>query len=93
MADLPECEQMSTSFNMMYTLAKKLEVRQPPHFHKGGQRSSKAYRDRFRRYPMPTGRATMLEEEELFPLDPEMQDPEPPKFNQIEGLSMQMTSD
>ena len=47
-AELLEHEQVNTSFDMLYTLAKKLEVRQP---HKGGQGSSEAHRDRFRRYP------------------------------------------
>ena len=91
MVDLPEHEQANTSFDMLYTLAKKLEVRQPLCSHKGGKGSSEAYRDRFRRYPVPTGRVATLEEEELFPLGPETQDSEPPEFNWIEGLSMRMT--
>ena len=84
MVDLPEHEQANTSFDTLYMLAKKLEGRQPPHSHKGGEGSSKAYRDRFRRYPMPVGRVTNLEEEELFPLDPETQDSELPELDQIE---------
>ena len=89
--DLPKCEQVNTSFDMLYTLAKKLQVRQPPCSHKGGQGSSKAYGDSFRRYPVPAGRVATLQEEELFPLDPETQDPELPEHDQIEGLNMQMT--
>ena len=91
MADLPEHEQTNTSFNMLYTLAKKLEVRQPPHSHKGGQGYSEAYRNRFRRYPTPMGRVATLEEEELFPLDLETRDSEPSELNRIEGFSMWMT--
>ena len=91
MADLPEHEQANTSFDTLYTLAKKLEARQPPCSHKGGQGSSEAYRDRFRRYPAPTGRVATLEEEELFPPYPETRDSELPELNQIEGLNMWMT--
>ena len=69
MVDLPEQEQANTSFNMLYTLAKKLEVRQPLHSQKGGSGSSDTYRDRFRRYPALAGRVTTLEDEELFPPD------------------------
>ena len=84
MVDLPKCEQVNTSFDTLYTLAKKLEVRQPLHSHKGGQGYSEAYRDRFRRYPTPMGMVTTLGEEELFLLDPETQDSELPEFDQIE---------
>ena len=72
MVDLPKCEQANTSFDTLYTLAKKLEVRQPLHSHTGGQGYSEAYRDRFRRYPTLAGRVTILEEEELFPPDPDL---------------------
>ena len=83
MAELPEWEQANMSFDMLYILAKKLEVTQPPHSHKGGPGSSDTCRDRFRSYPMPIGRVATLkeEEEELFPPDPETQDSEPPKFD------------
>ena len=40
---------------------------------------------------MPTGRVATLEDEELFPPDPEVQDVEPPEIDQIEGLSAWMT--
>ena len=42
MAELPEREQASASFDMLYTLAKKMEVHQPSHVNRG-QGSSDAY--------------------------------------------------
>ena len=40
---------------------------------------------------MPVGRVVTLEDEELFPPDPEVQDTEPPEFDKIEGLCVRMT--
>ena len=40
---------------------------------------------------MPAGRVATLGDEELFPPDPEAWDVEPPKIDQIEGLSVRMT--
>ena len=37
------------------------------------------------------GRIATLEDEELFPPDSEAQNAEPPKIDQIEGLSVRMT--
>ena len=37
------------------------------------------------------GRVATLEDEGLFPPDPEVRDIEPPEFDQIEGLSVRMT--
>ena len=91
MADLPEWEQANMRFDTLDMLTKKLEVMWPSHSQKGGSGSADAYRDRFRRYPMPTGRVANLKDEELFPPDSETWDSEPPEFHQIEGLSMQMT--
>ena len=42
MAELPEREEASASFDMLYTLAKKMEVHQPSCMHRG-QGSSDAY--------------------------------------------------
>ena len=72
MADLPEWEQANTSFDMLYMLAKKLEVRQPLHFHKAGLGSADTYRDWYQRYSTPTGRVAILEDEEVFLPDPEI---------------------
>ena len=96
MADLPEWEQVKMSFDMLYTLAKKLEARQPSHSHKAGLGSANTYRDQYQRYPTAMGRVTTLEDEELFPPDPEIwgteaPDAELPEFDQIERLNIQMT--
>ena len=84
MAEMPEREQAGASFDMLYTLAKKMEVCQPNHTHQG-QGSSDVYRDRYRRYPTPGGRVATLAEEELLP---EPLDPGVPKLDVIEGLSL-----
>ena len=34
MAELPEREQAGASFDMLYTLAKKMEAHQPTHVHR-----------------------------------------------------------
>ena len=96
MADLPEWEQVNTSFDTLYTLANKLEVRRFSHSEKVGSGSTDAYRDRCQRYPAPMGRIATLEDEELFPPDPEIWGAEAPEaklpeFGQIEGLNLWMT--
>ena len=91
MAELPEREQVNMSFDTLYTLTKKMEVHQPSRSHRSGSGSFEAYRDKYRRYPKPVGRVATLEDEELFPPDPEARDVEPPKIDQIEGLSVRMT--
>ena len=53
MAELPEREQAGASFDILYTLAKKMEVRQPSCPHRSGSGSSDVYRDKYRRYPAP----------------------------------------
>ena len=91
MAELPEREQVNMSFNTLHMLAKKMEAHQPSRSHRSRPGSSEAYRDKYRRYPVPTGRVATLEDEELFPPDPEIWDVEPPEIDQIEGLSVRMT--
>ena len=91
MADLPERDQANTSFNTLYTFARKLEVRQPLHSQKSGLGSTDLHWDKYRGYPTPSRRVATLEEEEQFPPDPESHELEMPKFDQIEGLSMCMT--
>ena len=71
MAELPEREQVNTSFNTLYTLAKKMEAHQPSRPHRSRSGSSEAYRDQYRRYPTPAGMVATLGDEELFPPDPE----------------------
>ena len=91
MAELPEREQAGVSFDTLYTLAKKMEVRQPTHTHRGEQGSSNVYRDKYRRYPTPTGWVATLAEEELLPPDPEPLDPRALEPDIIKGLSLRMT--
>ena len=90
MAELPEREQAGASFDMLYTLANKMEVHQPNHTY-WGQGSSDAYWDRYRRYPTSGGRVVTLTEEELLPPDPQPLDPGVPELDVIEGLSLRMT--
>ena len=91
MAQLPEREQVNMSFDTLYTLTKKMEAHQPSWSHRGRSSPSDAYRDKYRRYPAPMGRVATLEDEELFPPDPKVQDAEPHELDQIEGLSIRMT--
>ena len=91
MAELPEREQVNTSFDNLYTLAKKMEVHQPSRSHRGGSDPSNAFRDKYRRCLLPVGWVATLEDEELFPPDPKVPDVEPPEFDQIEGLCVRMT--
>ena len=91
MAELPEREQASTSFDMLYMLAKKMEVWQPSCPHRSGSGSSDTYRDKYRRYPAPMGWVAMLAEEELLLSDPELPDSEASEPDVIEGLSLRMT--
>ena len=80
-----------TSFDILYTLARKLEARQPPHSQNSSFGSTDLHRHKYRRYPTPAGRVATLEEEELFPPDPESHELKMPEFDQIEGLSLCMT--
>ena len=83
MADLPKREQVDTSFDTLYTLTRKMEARQPPHFQRAPVGSADAYKERYRRYPAPAGRVTTLEDEDLFPPDPELLEGEPPELDQV----------
>ena len=53
MAELPEREQVNTSFDTLYTLTKKMEACQPSQSHRGRPGPFDACRDKFRRYPTP----------------------------------------
>ena len=90
MAEQPGREQASACFDMLYILAKKMEVCQPSHVHRG-QGSSDAYRDKYRRYPAPMGWVAMLTEEQLLLPDPKPLDPGVPEPDIIEDLSLRMT--
>ena len=91
MAELPEREQASASFDTLYTLAKKMEVHQPTHKCRERQGSYNAYRDKYQRYPTPTGWVAMLAEEDLLLPDPEPLDSGVPEPDIIESLSLRMT--
>ena len=88
MAELPGREQAGTSFNMLYMLAKKMEVQQPSRSHRSGSGSSD--RDKYRRYPVRVGWVAMLAEEESLPPDPELPDSEVSKPDVIKELSLRM---
>ena len=91
MAELPEREQASASFDMLYTLAKKMEACQPVHTHRREQGASCAYQNKYRRYPAPVVWVATLTEEDLLLPDPEPLNPEVPEPDIIEGLSLRMT--
>ena len=76
MTDLPEREQVHTSFDMLHMLAKKMEAWQPLCTHKSGSGSSDSYRGKYRRYPASMGQIVMLKEEELLLPGPESPDSE-----------------
>ena len=89
-ADLLEREQTRTTFNTLYTLARKMEVHQSNHNSRGVP--SDGYRDRYQWYPTPANRvATVGEGGDFLPPDLEEQEPEPPGDDPLDGLSTQMT--
>ena len=91
MAELPEREQASASFDTLYMLAKKMEARQSSHPPRSRSGSSDTYRDKYRRYPAPVGWVVELVKEELLPPNPKLPDSEASKPDVIEGLSLRMT--
>ena len=91
MADLPEREQVHTSFDTLYMFAKKMEVWQPLHTHRSGSGSSDSYKDKYQRYPVPVGWIAMLKEEELLLPDPESPNSKASELDQIERLSLRIT--
>ena len=90
MANLPKREQVDTSFDTLYMLARKMDANQPSCFQRAAAGSADACGERYRRYPMPAGRVSMLEDKDLFPPDHEEVVGEPPKLDQLEGLSLHM---
>ena len=82
---------MDTSFNILYMLAREMEANQPFHFQSATVGSTDAYREKYRRYPMPIGRVAVLKDEDLFPPNPESLTGEPLRLDQLEGLSLHMT--
>ena len=89
-ADLPEREQTCTTFDTLYTLARKMGAHQSNCNSRGAP--SDGYRDRYRQYPTPVNRvATVGEGGDFLPPDPEEQEPEPPGDDPLDGLSTLMT--
>ena len=89
-ADLPEREQTRTTFDTLYTLARKMEVHQSNHSSRGAP--SDGYRDRYQRYPTPVNRvATVGKGGDFLPPDAEEQEPEPPGDDPLDRLSTWMT--
>ena len=89
-ADLPGREQTCTTFDTLYTLARKMEARQSNHDSSGAP--SDGYRDRYRQYPTPANRvATVGEGGDFLPPDLEEQEPELPGDDPLDGLSTRMT--
>ena len=76
------------TFNMPYTLAKNLEAEQPSHTCRSGVGTPEPYREKFNRYPTPAGCGATLEEDELFPPDPEPQEGDDPESEPLEGISV-----
>ena len=90
MADLPDREQADTSFDTLYHLAKKLEVRhQPRNMTKGGTSTHDPHKG-YKKYSTPGGCMATVEAD-LFPPDPEPVESAPPEPDHIEGLSLRMT--
>ena len=85
-ADLLEREQTCTTFDTLYTLARKMEVHQSNCNSRGAP--SDGYRDRYQWYPTPTNRvATVGKGGNFLPPNPEGQEPEPPGDDPLDGLS------
>ena len=85
-ADLPEREQTRTTFDTLYTLARKMEAHQSNSSSRGAP--SDGYRDRYWWYPTPANRvATVGEGGDFLPPDLEEQEPEPPGDDPLDGLS------
>ena len=70
MADLPEREQVDTSFDTLYHLAKKLKVRHHPcSATKGGPLTHDPHKG-YKKYSTPVGCVATVEAD-LFPPDPD----------------------
>ena len=89
MAELPERKQAHPTFDTLYTLAKKLEARQPAwacHY----APSSDAYQEKHRHYPVPTGRVATLEEEGVVSADPTSGEDSESEVEAVDGLNVHL---
>ena len=87
MAELPEREQACPTFDILYTLTKKLEAGQlvytcwyAPSFD--------IYREKHRCYPAPARRVAALEEEGLVSTNPVSGEDSESKVEAVDGLNM-----
>ena len=87
MADLPEREQVDTSFDTLYHLAKKMEVHhQPRSASKGGTSTHEPYKG-YKKYSS-LGMHAATVDAELFPPDPEPLEDVPSQPDHLEGLTL-----
>ena len=84
---LPEREQACPTFDMLYTLAKKLEAGRPVRAHWYAP-SSEPYREKHRHYPVPAGRVAALEEEGVVSADPASGEDSESEVEAVDGLNM-----
>ena len=90
MAELPKREQACTTFDTLYTLAKKLEVGQPAHMCHYTS-SSEMYREKHRHYPALVGRVAALEKEGLALTDPVTGEDSESEVEAVSGLNVCLT--
>ena len=87
MADLPEREQVDTSLDTLYHLAKKMEAHNQPHSSaKGGTSTHEPYKG-YKKYSSPGTCAAMVDAE-LFPPDPEPFEDAPSQPDHLEDLTL-----
>ena len=87
MAELPKREQAHLMFDMLYTLAKKLEAGQPVHACRYAP-SSEPYREKHRHYPVPVGRVAALEGEGVVSADPASGEDSDSEVEAVDGLNV-----
>ena len=90
MVELPEREQAHPAFDMLYTLTKKLEAGQPSHMCLYTP-STEVYREKNRHYPVPVGRAAVLEEEGLASANSVSREDSESEVEAVDGLNMHLT--
>ena len=83
MADLPEREQADTSFDTLYHLVKKLEVRHHLHSATKGVSTTHDPHKGYKKYLTPVGCAATVGAD-LFPPDPDPVENTPPEADHIE---------
>ena len=89
MAELPEREQACPMFDILYTLAKKLEAGQPVHTCQYAL-SPDTYRGKHRHYPALVERVAALEEEGVVSADPVSGEDSESEVEAVDGLNMHL---